>query len=157
MSFAFRSSRRKANDLKIIKIKTTTLYRPIGIKEYQLIKESGYQKFPPRLDWQPIFYPVLNQEYAEEIAGKWNTGDEFSGYCGLVTAFDVNADYLKQFSVENVGGHHHNELWVPAKKMEEFNLNINGKIRIINAFFGAKFNMLESKELETYFEKHHED
>lgn len=141
--------------LNIIKMKTTTLYRPIGIKEYYLIKESGYQKFPPRLEWQPIFYPVLNQKYAEEIAGKWNTEDEFSGYCGLVTAFDVNAEYLKQFPTENVGGHHHNELWVPAEKMEEFNHNISGEIHVVNAFFGEKFNVNESKELEIYFKQYH--
>jgi len=57
---------------------TTTLYRPVGLKELQLIIEFDYKKIPPRLEWQPIFYPVLNQEYAEQIAYKWNTGDEAS-------------------------------------------------------------------------------
>ncbi len=51
---------------------TVTLYRPVGEKELVLIKESGYQEFPPRLPEQPIFYPVLNQEYAIEIARDWN-------------------------------------------------------------------------------------
>jgi hypothetical protein len=46
------------------------LYRPIGRKEYDLIKQSDFKEFPPRLNWQPIFYPVLNQEYAEKIAGE---------------------------------------------------------------------------------------
>ena len=38
----------------------------------RLIAESGYTKFPPRLPEQPIFYPVLNEEYAVEIASGWN-------------------------------------------------------------------------------------
>ncbi|MBK5721430.1 hypothetical protein JGH11_11150 [Dysgonomonas sp. Marseille-P4677] len=63
----------------------TTLYRPVGLKELQLIIDLDFKAFPPRLEWQPIFYPVLNQEYAEQIAEKWNTKDEFSGYCGIVT------------------------------------------------------------------------
>lgn len=39
--------------------KTTILYRPVGRKELDLIKESGFKRFPPRLFHQPIFYPVL--------------------------------------------------------------------------------------------------
>ena len=45
----------------------TTLYRPIGIKELQLLIDLDFKAFPPRLEWQPIFYPVMNQEYAEQI------------------------------------------------------------------------------------------
>jgi hypothetical protein len=48
---------------------TTTLYRPVGQKEMEIIAVSGFRCFPPRLDWQPIFYPVLNEEYASFIAG----------------------------------------------------------------------------------------
>ncbi|BAY82632.1 ADP-ribosylation/crystallin J1 [Calothrix parasitica NIES-267] len=51
-----------------LKRETVTLYRPVGEKELVLIKESGCKQFPPRLPEQPIFYPVLNQEYAIEIA-----------------------------------------------------------------------------------------
>jgi len=58
---------------------TTSLFRPVGQKELDLIAESGYRAFPPRLDWQPIFYPVLNEEYASFIAREWNTKDEASG------------------------------------------------------------------------------
>ena len=68
----------------------TTLYRPVGLKEMELNVASGWRKFPLRLEWQPIFYPVLNQQYAEQIALDWNTKDEFSGYCGIVTAFDIS-------------------------------------------------------------------
>src|ERR1043165_3176371 len=101
-------------------MKLTTLYRPVGEKELELIKDSGYKRFPPRLGWQPIFYPVLNQQYAEEIALKWNTEDEFSGYAGHVTAFDLAQSYLMKFPVRNVGGEIHNELWIAAEELEDF-------------------------------------
>jgi hypothetical protein len=116
----------------------TTLYRPVGQTEMDLIAASGYKKFPPRLEWQPIFYPVLNQAYAEQIALEWNTKDAFSGYAGYVTAFDLPASYLEQFPVQNVGGDIHNELWVPAEQLDEFNNHIVGEIRVVSSFFGEK-------------------
>jgi len=115
-----------------------TLYRPVGQKELDLIKASGNKKFPPRLEWQPIFYPVMNQPYAEQIALEWNTKDEFSGYAGYVMAFDLPENYLQQFPVQNVGGEIHNELWVPAEQLEEFNNNIAGEIRLVQSFYGEK-------------------
>jgi hypothetical protein len=45
-----------------------TLYRPVGAYEWAKIVASGYRAFPPRLPEQPIFYPVLNERYASEIA-----------------------------------------------------------------------------------------
>lgn len=121
-------------------MKLITLYRPVGQKELELIKDSGYKKFPPRLEWQPIFYPVMNQQYAEQIARQWNTEDEFSGYAGYVLAFDLPEEYVQKYPVQNVGGEIHNELWVPANELEEFNNNILGLIRVVDAFFGQKFN-----------------
>lgn len=61
---------------------TRTLYRPVGIAEYILIRESGFKEFPPRLPEQSIFYPVTNKAYAEQIASEWNTADEKSGTQG---------------------------------------------------------------------------
>ncbi len=107
------------------------LYRPVNGKELELIKESGMKKFPPRLPEQPIFYPVTNREYASQITREWNVpayGD------GFVLAFAMNEEYLKNFEVQNVGGEIHNELWVPAEKMNEFNDNIIGEIRIIESY-----------------------
>ena len=46
------------------------LYRPVGTAELELIHKSGDKEFPPRLPEQPIFYPVLNEQYACEIAEK---------------------------------------------------------------------------------------
>ena len=96
------------------------LYRPVGSKELELIKKSNYRRFPPRLVEQPIFYPVLNEQYATEIASSWNVkyNEDHRGY---VTKFEVDDQYCGQFEVHQVGGPHHKELWVPAEKLDEFN------------------------------------
>ncbi len=128
-------------------MKLRKLYRPVGVKELKLIADSGFKSFPPRLDWQPIFYPVLNQEYAEQIANDWNTKDEFSGYLGAVTSFQLPTEFLDKYEVQNVGAFGHDELWVPAEELEEFNANIVGGIEVVSAFFGSEFTMPETKLL----------
>jgi hypothetical protein len=120
-------------------MKLVTLYRPVGQKELDLIKGSGSRRFPPRLEWQPIFYPVMNQAYAEQIAKQWNTEDEFSGYAGYVLAFDIPEEFIRKYPVQNVGGEIHNELWVPANELELFNDNIVGVIRVVESFYGKKY------------------
>ena len=120
-------------------IETTTLYRPVGIYELKLIQESGYTAFPPRHPEQPIFYPVLNQSYAEEIASKCNPTDENSGYMGAVTRFIVPTAYLAQYEEQVVGNASHRELWIPSGELEAFNQQIIGKIEVIAAFYGDKF------------------
>ncbi len=87
--------------------------------------------FPPRLPEQPIFYPVLNQDYARQIARDWNVKASGSGF---VTKFEVNTEYLQQFPVEVVGGSIHEELWVPAEQLEEFNSYIVGDIEVVESF-----------------------
>jgi hypothetical protein len=112
----------------------TTLYRPVGKGELDLIKKSGFTKFPSRLPHQPIFYPVLNEEYAREIAEKWNTNDEHSSYIGYVTRFQVQSRFLEQFQVKQVGDARHCELWIPAEFLDEMNRNLVGKIEVIAEF-----------------------
>jgi hypothetical protein len=126
-------------------MKTKTLYRPVGIKELELIADTDWKEFPPRLEWQPIFYPVLNQAYAEQIAMEWNTEDSFSGYCGIVTRFVIQEEHFLQYNAENVGAEMHNELWVPAEMLSTFNQNIVGKIEVVNVFFGSAFLLPEHK------------
>ncbi|MBI3478305.1 MAG: hypothetical protein HY010_21450 [Acidobacteria bacterium] len=111
-----------------------TLYRPVGKGEMELIRDSGFARFPPRLAQQPIFYPVLNEEYAREIAEKWNVRNEQSGYEGYVTRFEVRAEFVSQFAVKQVGDAGHRELWIPAERLEELNQNIIGKIAVVAAF-----------------------
>lgn len=116
---------------------TQILYRPVGLKEAELILETG--KFPPRLPEQPIFYPVLNFEYAEQIARDWNTKDSFSGYAGFVTRFHVQKAYLARFEVRQVGGKQHQELWIPAEELDDFQQHIVGQIEFIAAYYGEKY------------------
>lgn len=111
---------------------TTTLYRPVGPKELALIKESGYTKFPPRLFHQPIFYPVTNEEYAVQIARDWNVKASGSGF---VTQFEVETEHLQKYPVQNVGGWIHNEHWIPAEELEDFNKHIVGPIKVIREFY----------------------
>jgi hypothetical protein len=110
---------------------TVTLYRPVGPKELGLIADSGYREFPPRLPEQPIFYPVLNEEYARQIARDWNVKASGSGY---VTRFQVSKEFLDRYEVQIVGGSVHQEYWIPAEDLLEFNCNIVGKIEIIVEF-----------------------
>ena len=59
-----------------------TLFRPTRPTELGLVRQSGYGRWPPRLHWQPIFYPVLNQEYAVQIARDWNAKDPIAVTAG---------------------------------------------------------------------------
>ena len=109
-----------------------TLYRPVGPGELKLIEESGMKRFPKRLAQQPIFYPVMNEEYAIQIARDWNVPASGSGF---VTEFNLPAECLKKYNIENVGGPIHNELWVPAEELEDFNDQIVGDIVITQSFY----------------------
>lgn len=109
------------------------LYRPVGTKELELIQESGCTKYPPRLPDQPIFYPVLNEKYATEIASGWNVKYN-SDHKGYVTKFEIDDAYFLQFEVHTVGASYHQELWVPAEELDAFNQHIIGKIQIISEF-----------------------
>ena len=113
---------------------TTILFRPVGQKELDLVRESGWTAFPPRLPFQPIFYPVLNEEYATQIARDWNTKDPASGYAGFVTRFHVRTAFLGKYEVRTVGGSIHQEYWIPAEELEEFNRNIVGPIEVVAEF-----------------------
>lgn len=113
---------------------TTTLYRPVGQRELDLIAETDFRAFPPRLAWQPIFYPVLNEEYASFIAREWNTKDEFSGNVGYVLRFEVRSDFLAAYTVQKVGDKSALEYWISAEDLEAFNANIVGQIQLIGTF-----------------------
>lgn len=111
--------------------KTAYLYRPVNQVEFDLIEQSGFTKFPPRLPEQPIFYPVMNEEYSIQISKEWNVPAYGVGY---VLRFAVKSDYLTKFNIENVGGQIHNELWVPAEELDEFNANIVGLIEVTREY-----------------------
>jgi hypothetical protein len=113
------------------------LYRPVGLNELRLIYQTDMRAFPPRLPEQPIFYPVLNEPYAAKIARDWNTNSEARG--GFVTRFSVDDAYGSRFERHVVGGREHEELWVPAEELAEFNRRLDGPIRVTAAYFGEGF------------------
>jgi hypothetical protein len=110
---------------------TTILYRPVGLKELALIRASAHRAFPPRLLEQPIFYPVLNEEYARQIARDWNVKASGAGY---VTRFAVRKEFADRYPVQTVGSSVHQELWIPAEDLTEMNRNIVGLIEVIEEY-----------------------
>jgi len=83
-------------------IETVILYRPTGPNELKLVEDSGFKRWPPRLPEQPIFYPVTNEEYAREIATKWNIKDSVFGF---VTRFQVKKTFMDRYSIEQLALH----------------------------------------------------
>ena len=102
------------------------LFRPVGKTELKLIEESGFTQFPPRLPEQPIFYPVCNERYALEIATRWNKS-------GAVVRFEIDDVFISNYKVQTVGASYHQEYWIPAEALDDFNKNIIGLIEISHA------------------------
>ncbi|MBL9164656.1 MAG: hypothetical protein JNL18_18150 [Planctomycetaceae bacterium] len=113
---------------------TVTLFRPVGQQELDLIRDAKWRAFPPRLVGQPIFYPVITEDYAIRIAREWNTKDPNSGFVGYVLQFEVNAEFLRQYDVQEAGGRDLLEYWIPAEELAIFNANIVGPIRVLHEF-----------------------
>jgi len=97
----------------------------------ELLKSSGYTRWPPRLSGQPIFYPVTNEDYAREIAEKWNVRDSGAGF---VTRFQVRKRFLDRYELHQVGSSKHTEYWIPAEDLEELNDNIVGTVEVIASY-----------------------
>jgi hypothetical protein len=116
-----------------------TLFRPVGLRELELIAESGWRAFPPRLPEQPIFYPVLTHEYARKICTEWNAREADSGHAGFVTRFEINNDTARRYPIQNAGGRAYQELWVPAEELDAFNRSIIGVISVVEAIYGPTF------------------
>ncbi len=110
---------------------TVTLWRPTGPEELALVEASGWREWPPRLPEQPIFYPVLNENYAIRIARHWNV--KRSG-AGFVTRFEVRRNFLERYEVQQAGGETILEYWIPAEDLAELNSNIVGRIEVVSEF-----------------------
>jgi hypothetical protein len=108
------------------------LWRPVGPDELRLIQQSGMTAFPPRLPEQPIFYPVLSEEYAIQIARDWNVPASGSGF---VTRFRVQGSFLEQYETHEAGGRKYSEYWIPAEDIPSFNAALVGEIEIVASFY----------------------
>ena len=118
-----------------VTLNTVTLWRPVGPRELELIRQTGMRAFPPRLPEQPIFYPVLSEEYAVKIARDWNVPASGSGF---VTRFQVHRSFLDNYRIEKAGGAAHSEYWIPAEDLDSFNRAIVGEIQIVAEFHQGK-------------------
>ena len=107
---------------------TVTLWRPTGPEELALVEASGWREWPPRLPSQPIFYPVLKQEYATKIARDWNVPASGSGY---VTRFEARKYFLDNCEIHQVGGQTMLEYWIPAEDLPALNASIVGEIELV--------------------------
>ena len=56
---------------------------------------------------------------------------------GYVTRFRVRKEFLEGYEVQTAGGSEHQEYWIPAEELEEFNRNIVGEIEVIAEYRGA--------------------
>jgi hypothetical protein len=112
----------------VVDVETVTLWRQTGPQELALVERSGWRAWPPRLADQPIFYPVLNEEYATMIARDWNVAASGAGY---VTRFEVRCSFLDKYEVHQVGGRTILEYWIPAEDLNELNTNIVGTIDVV--------------------------
>ena len=112
----------------------STLYRPVGLAEFELVRASGFRSFPLRLPQQPIFYPVLSEQYATQIARDWNQKDESSGFVGYVLRFNVRTEFLSRYEIHIVGSSDHREYWIPGVDLQELNESIVGLIEVISEF-----------------------
>jgi hypothetical protein len=114
-------------------IEAVVLFRPVGERELALIRASNFRAFSPRLPEQPIFYPVVHEEYAAQIVRDWNTRD---GGVGYVTRFFVRADFLARYERKIVGAAIHEEYWIPVENLSDFNAALVGNIEVVAEFHG---------------------
>ena len=109
---------------------TTRLWRPVGPAELELLHAADMRAWPPRLPDQPIFYPVLNEGYARQIAAEWNIAASGAGY---VTRFHLPTHFARRYPTCQAGGRDKLELWIPAGDLDELNHHLVGPIEVVEA------------------------
>lgn len=127
--------------------KTITLFRPVGPDELKLIEDLNWKRFPPRLSFQPFFYPVTTDEYACNITIKWNTKEYGIGH---VLEFSVKESFLSKYPKQTVGGKACQEYWIPAEDLSDFNDAIVGQIWLIQSFHKWYVYILECADGTLY-------
>lgn len=109
---------------------STTLWRPVGPAELELLRKADMRAWPPRLPDQPIFYPVLGEGYARQIAAEWNVAASGAGY---VTRFRLPTAFARRYPTCQAGSRDKLELWIPASDLAELNRRLIGQIEVIEA------------------------
>jgi len=105
------------------------VWLPVSPEQLRLIRQAGMRALPP--PGQPMFYPLLSEEYAQRMARDWNI---LSGGVGYVTRIRVRADFINRYEAHSVGGSGHPEYRIPAADLEAFNAAIVGQIEVVAEF-----------------------
>jgi hypothetical protein len=105
------------------------LHRPVGKAELDLVLSSGV--FPPRLPHQPVFYPVIDYDYAVEIARDWNARQNGEGH---VLRFEVDDAFIARYIPAEAGGRTRREYWIPAEDLDRFNKALLGPPELVASF-----------------------
>ncbi len=53
-----------------------------------------------------------------------------------MTRFQVRTEFLQLYHVQTVGAANHQEFWIPAEDLPEFNRNIVGLIEVVAEYKG---------------------
>lgn len=119
------------------------LFRPVGLFELQALVAAEFSVFPAQA-WlaqqaYASYAPSVDLEFARQIARDWIATDERTGFVGFVTQFDVKDVFMAGIAVQGSGPTCHREIWIPPEREEEFNLHIQGPIRVSETFIGARF------------------
>ncbi|WP_329107085.1 hypothetical protein OG792_02870 [Micromonospora sp. NBC_01699] len=111
----------------------TVLWRPTRPEELDLIRESGWRKWPPLSPDRPWFYPFLDEDSAILISRNWRYDRPDQGV-SYVTRFQVEQAFLSHYSTRTFGGSTTPMLWVPSEDLDEFNSHIVGPIEVVHEF-----------------------
>lgn len=113
---------------------TTTIFYPVGQREFDFIQANDFITLPPKLSFQPFFFLLLHETHALHIARDWNTLDSLSDYAGYVVKFLVKNEFLSQFIKQNFGGSLYQQYWVPSEAVADLNDSIVDKIEVVAEF-----------------------
>ncbi|MFG2007725.1 ADP-ribosylation/crystallin J1 [Micromonospora sp. NPDC048868] len=109
---------------------TTVLWRPMGQQERDLVRETGWRRWPALSPDEAHFFPILSEDFAIGAARDWN----LFGSVRYVARFHVETGFLGRYSTRSFGGSAAPMLWVPAEELNEFNAHIVGPIEVVHEF-----------------------
>jgi hypothetical protein len=118
------------------------LFRPVGFGELQLVRNSGWTRFPPRLPDEPIFYPIGDEDDAIQIARTWSLKTGVSCY---VLRFAVDVTFLTRHPLQRARNAAQREYRILAGGLEELDDHILGAIELIASFYKELDNAREPR------------
>ncbi|MFG1890566.1 ADP-ribosylation/crystallin J1 [Micromonospora sp. NPDC049051] len=109
---------------------TTVLWHSMGQQECDLVRETGWRRWPPPPPDRLYFFPILREDFAIRAAREWN----LVGSVRYVARFHVETGFLARYTTRSFGGSAAPMLWVPAEEIDELNAHIVGPIEVTHEF-----------------------